>query len=258
MISIGKKQNSLYYKYVRTIANSAISRKVNTISQTTGEIWHRKHQHADIGTMLSPLYRSLPALHHSPIQCHRFHTNNILCQKEKDDANKSNEQPKKKVEDKKNENEKKDDKDNEEKVADETAEKVASLFTKCVLWAGLTYTLFLIGQSFRSFLYPNQKVEDTERSLFVSWQEFVYEMLSAGEVREIVVRTEPNVVTIVLHDGAIIKGRRAHSRRYHILVDDCLKFEEKLRDVEKRLGIKESKYILSFNLIRISIYLIAI
>lgn len=47
------------------------------------------------------------------------------------------------------------------------------------------------------------------------------------------------MVTIILHDGAIIKGRRTYSNVFHMAIDTT-KFEEKLRDVEKRLGITNS------------------
>jgi spastic paraplegia 7 len=47
------------------------------------------------------------------------------------------------------------------------------------------------------------------------------------------------MVTIILHDGAIIKGRRTFSNVFHMAIDTT-KFEEKLRDVEKRLGVTNS------------------
>lgn len=47
------------------------------------------------------------------------------------------------------------------------------------------------------------------------------------------------MVTIVLHDNAIIKGRRTYTNVFHMAIDTS-KFEEKLRDVEKRLGVKDS------------------
>lgn len=47
------------------------------------------------------------------------------------------------------------------------------------------------------------------------------------------------MVTIILHEGAIIKGRRTYTNVFHMAIDTS-KFEEKLRDVEKRLGVKDS------------------
>jgi spastic paraplegia 7 len=43
---------------------------------------------------------------------------------------------------------------------------------------------------------------------YVSWNEFVHHMLAKGEVEEVIVRPDMDIVTIILHDGAIIKGRR--------------------------------------------------
>ena len=50
---------------------------------------------------------------------------------------------------------------------------------------------------------------------YVSWNEFVYSMLSKGEVEELIVRPDLEVVTIILHEGAIIKGKR-------VRVPNCL------------------------------------
>lgn len=79
-------------------------------------------------------------------------------------------------------------------------------------------------------------------------------MLAAGEVKELIIRPDMEMVTIILHDGAVIKGKRAMSTIFHMAVADIGKFEEKLRDVEKRLGIKDGRlgflfpYIVYFDL----------
>ena len=62
-------------------------------------------------------------------------------------------------------------------------------------------------------------------------------MLAKGEVAEIIVRPDVDIVTIVLHDGAVIKGRRMDHRTFHMNIIDTNKFEEKLRAAEQRLGI---------------------
>lgn len=33
-------------------------------------------------------------------------------------------------------------------------------------------------------------------------------MLGAGEVKELIIRPDMEMVTIILHDGAVVKGRR--------------------------------------------------
>lgn len=43
---------------------------------------------------------------------------------------------------------------------------------------------------------------------YVSWNEFVYQMLAKGEVEQIIVRPDIDIVTIILHEGAVIKGRK--------------------------------------------------
>lgn len=72
---------------------------------------------------------------------------------------------------------------------------------------------------------------------YVSWNEFLHQMLAVGEVAEVVIRPDVDIVTIVLHDGAIVKGRRMDHRTFHMNIIDTNKFEEKLRAAEERLGI---------------------
>lgn len=43
---------------------------------------------------------------------------------------------------------------------------------------------------------------------YVSWNEFVHHMLAKGEVEEVIVRPDVDIVTIILHDGAVIRGKR--------------------------------------------------
>ncbi|XP_034947540.1 paraplegin [Chelonus insularis] len=77
-----------------------------------------------------------------------------------------------------------------------------------------------------------------DSSHFISWNEFVHQMLAKGEVKELIVRPEANWVTIILHDGAIINRKRADFRAYQMLVADATRLEEKLREAEAALGIK--------------------
>lgn len=42
----------------------------------------------------------------------------------------------------------------------------------------------------------------------MSWNEFVHQMLAKGEVEQIIVRPDIDIVTIILHDGAVVKGRK--------------------------------------------------
>lgn len=62
-------------------------------------------------------------------------------------------------------------------------------------------------------------------------------MLAVGEVAEVIVRPDVDIVTIVLQEGAVVKGRRMDHRTFHMNIIDTSNFEEKLRAAEQRLGI---------------------
>lgn len=120
------------------------------------------------------------------------------------------------------------------KKDDDDKEKMMSVVTKTLFWMITIY--MLVG--FLTMVMPNKNRPETT-TRYVSWHEFVHHMLAVGEVKEVVVHPDMEMVTILLHDGAIIKGRRAHSNIFHMAVADVNKFEEKLRQVEQRLGIKD-------------------
>lgn len=69
----------------------------------------------------------------------------------------------------------------------------------------------------------------------------MYHMLSKGEVEAIIVNPSIEHVIIIVHDGAIIKGRKTMYRRYHMAVPNIENFEEKLRKIEKDLGIRAGR-----------------
>ncbi|EDS39805.1 paraplegin [Culex quinquefasciatus] len=117
---------------------------------------------------------------------------------------------------------------------DDDKEKMMSVVTKTLMWMIAIY--MLVG--FLTMVVPNKNRPETA-TRYVSWHEFVHHMLAVGEVKEVVVHPDMEMVTILLHDGAILKGRRAHSTIFHMAVADVDKFEEKLRQVEARLGIKD-------------------
>jgi len=66
-------------------------------------------------------------------------------------------------------------------------------------------------------------------------------MLSKGEVEAVVINPNIEYVVIVLHDGAIIKGKISPYKRYFMIVPNIENFEEKLRKVEQDLGVKAGK-----------------
>ncbi|VVC30093.1 ATPase, AAA-type, core,Peptidase, FtsH,Peptidase M41, FtsH extracellular,Peptidase M41,P-loop containing [Cinara cedri] len=87
-----------------------------------------------------------------------------------------------------------------------------------------------------SLLLPN--TSNPEDMRYISWNEFVHLMLAKGEVEEIIARPDLDIVTIKLHEGAIIKGRKVDQRTYHMNIADLERFEQKLREAEGKLGIK--------------------
>lgn len=114
---------------------------------------------------------------------------------------------------------------------DPEKEKMLALISKAV------FTMFLIFMFLSMIIPPRNRPENATR--YVSWNEFVHSMLAVGEVREIIVHPDLEMVTIILYDGAVVKGRRLSSNVYHMAIDTT-RFEEKLRDVEKRLGVRDS------------------
>ncbi|CAG4977961.1 unnamed protein product [Colias eurytheme] len=124
------------------------------------------------------------------------------------------------------------DKDKDKKKNDDA--NIPSIMVKALFWLMTTFTLIIMS----SMLLPGDNPQ-SEFVRYVSWNEFVYSMLSKGEVEELIVRPDIEVVTIILHEGAVIKGRKATSRVYHMNVGDIHRFEEKLRETESSLGVKE-------------------
>ncbi|XP_034105351.1 paraplegin [Drosophila albomicans] len=117
----------------------------------------------------------------------------------------------------------------------ENDEKLRSVLTKAVLWL---FTIYMFV-AFISLLITPRTERPEGSTRYVSWNEFVHHMLAVGEVKELIIRPDMEMVTIILHEGAVIKGRKVTSSIFHMAVADANKFEEKLRLVEKRLGIKD-------------------
>ncbi|KAK5642825.1 hypothetical protein RI129_008992 [Pyrocoelia pectoralis] len=120
-----------------------------------------------------------------------------------------------------------------QKEDDEDKDKLPSLLAKAFLWMLTAYMVIAII----SLMFPSSNQPDVVR--YVSWNEFLYQMLAKGEVEELIVRPDLELVTIILHEGAILKGKRIDHKTYHMNVVDVQKFEDKLREAERRLGIKE-------------------
>lgn len=126
--------------------------------------------------------------------------------------------------------------DDDNKKKKNEQDKVTALLMKVIMWLMAFYMI----STFLVMFMQNKNRPEGPNSRFVSWNEFVHNMLATGEVRELMVRPGMEMVTIILHDGAIIKGKRSLSNVYHMAIADHEKFESKLRDVEKRLGVRDS------------------
>ncbi|XP_071050116.1 mitochondrial inner membrane m-AAA protease component paraplegin [Onthophagus taurus] len=123
--------------------------------------------------------------------------------------------------------------DKNENNNDDDDNKISSLLAKAFLWMLSAYMVIAII----SLMFPSSNQPEVVR--YVSWNEFLYQMLAKGEVEEIIVRPDVEIVTIILFDGAVIKGKKADHKTYHMNVVDIQKFEDKLREAERRLGITD-------------------
>ncbi|XP_076056662.1 SPG7 matrix AAA peptidase subunit, paraplegin [Oratosquilla oratoria] len=111
------------------------------------------------------------------------------------------------------------------------------MLAKAALWMLTAYMFIAII----SLLFPSSNQPEIAR--YVSWNEFVHHMLSKGEVEEIIVRPDLDIVTIILHEGAIIKGKKMDQRTFHMNIVDMHHFEERLREAEARIGVRPDQGI---------------
>ncbi|KAK3929060.1 Paraplegin [Frankliniella fusca] len=96
-------------------------------------------------------------------------------------------------------------------------------------------TLITVFLAFASIFVPNNQIETRQ----VSWQEFVHQMLAKGEVQQIIVLPISNfgIANIILHENAILNGKPVRNRVFKMEIPDIERFEEKLRETERQLGI---------------------
>ncbi|KAL1131091.1 hypothetical protein AAG570_012328 [Ranatra chinensis] len=128
-------------------------------------------------------------------------------------------------------NQRKNDESDKDKK-NEDNEKISSLIAKAFLWM---LTAYMVVAAI-SIIVPNSNQHDVVVR-YVSWNEFLYHMLAKGEVEEIIIRPDLEMVTIILHEGAVVKDKRMEHNTFHMNIVDIKKFEEKLREAEKRMGI---------------------
>lgn len=154
-------------------------------------------------------------------------------EKSSSNANKPNEDGNKQKNQNEEDKKKIDDKDRENNT-----NKAIAYMTKTILWLALIYSLIFTIVVVTSILRFGGTKGDVE-NYTVSWKEFAQYMLAAGEVKEIIVRPQYDYVRIVLHDGAIVNGRRPRFTSYMLTVPNIERFEQRLREIEKSMGVSE-------------------
>ncbi|XP_031471377.1 paraplegin isoform X1 [Phasianus colchicus] len=86
-------------------------------------------------------------------------------------------------------------------------------------------------------------VSENREGTSISWNYFINEMLSKGEVQRIEVVPESDIVEIYLHPGGTPHGQVNVTLLYTMRVANIDKFEEKLRAAEDELNIDERERI---------------
>lgn len=195
----------------------------------------------ECSAMLRMLNRSSIKLLSNDYICRNLHTSTLLFEKNsnpeskkddkgdtdasKKDSSHSKRSPKKKPSDKKKRNE-------------DESNVTLTMFAKGLLWTSFVYSCaLLLGLLLKSGDRP-----DAHDNREISWNEFVHHMLMAGEVKQITVTPDFDTVTIRLHHDAIVKGRRVRNPIFYMTIPDAIKFEQKIRDVEKKMGVKDGKW----------------
>lgn len=134
----------------------------------------------------------------------------------------------------------------EDKDRENYTNKAIGYLTKTILWVSLIYSIIFTIWVVVSILSGDRggsgSIKDSganSESFIVSWKEFIQYMLATGEVKEIIIRPQYDYVRVILHDGAIINGRRPRFSSYMLSVPNTERFEQRLREVEKAMGIAE-------------------
>ena len=72
----------------------------------------------------------------------------------------------------------------------------------------------------------------------VSWTDFYHNMLLAGEVDAVIIHSGINKATVVLRPDAIYKGQRIRSNVFRLNIANVNDLENRIREAEAKLGIK--------------------
>lgn len=139
-----------------------------------------------------------------------------------------------------NSSDSKKDENNDNKNKEEDKEKEIKDDKKVNMFIHSAFSMFLVGY----ILYAMSSDPQADMNMgFISWNEFYHLMLRTGEVKQLVVRPDRNMVIVHLHDGAIIQGKRPYMKTFFLNVVDVESFETKLRKAEEALGISSENGI---------------
>ncbi|CAF3091909.1 unnamed protein product [Rotaria socialis] len=108
-------------------------------------------------------------------------------------------------------------------------------------------TIFLVSMILTFFTSSRDKQNGANglSQGYISWNEFVQDMLSKGEVEEVVIHIEEELAYVKLHPQPVVKGRKLFDRDTFVMkISNVDKFEEKLRKVEADLNIDPTSRIL--------------
>lgn len=78
--------------------------------------------------------------------------------------------------------------------------------------------------------------------LFITWNEFCYEMLAKGEVDRIIVNPAAKTVRIYPHQGAMVNGEYLN-HNFVLVIPSAELFEKRLREFERSIGIQPGNEI---------------
>lgn len=145
-------------------------------------------------------------------------SNKEQMQKSSSNDNKPNDEQNKQNNRNNNEKRKKEKKTIEDKDRMNKTEKVLAYITKMILWTCLIYSIVFTILVITSILRGDTTGKGDINNYIVSWKEFVQYMLASGEVKEIIIRPQYDYVRIILHDGAVINGRRPRFTSYMLSV----------------------------------------
>ncbi|CAF0957767.1 unnamed protein product [Didymodactylos carnosus] len=112
-------------------------------------------------------------------------------------------------------------------------------------WVKTLITVVTIAFVYTLLSGKSQRNTNAFSEGYISWNEFVQDMLAKGEVAEVILHIEQELAYIKLHPEPVVKGRKLFDRDTFVMkISNVEKFEEKLRKAESDLNIDPSNRIL--------------